>query len=711
MTIKPFDPNFIDPATVKSMPEGYYGAQFPSVSDFGPVTTADEYARIFTDAATGKSSFEQFCDGLSKSIQSAPNLQTFAKFSITPNQSGANLIEWPGIPAPLLTKIADDNFFPKAVIQQRIADVLRYSERSSHPWRPGWQVTLKDGAKTPTKAEKDRILEAEYFIANCAFGVKNARQRDSLGYRPFRNFLAAFVRDRFRYDFVTVYTDTDTRDQVQAFKVFPAERVRLATARGYNDDPEIFAVGLDDGFTVKQQFTRKQLFCAVQNERSDPDWSGYGYSEVEQCLRILQGLTDCWDTMADLFNKNAIPNGILMAEGMWGPRQLEIMSAIWSNLRKGVSKNQALPVMSLPKDGGLTVLDLHEMKDNAAYYAPWINMATSLYCVISAFPVDRLGYDTSGMGTTSTPDPAISSGTIVDNDDPGLPPLLSFIANTLNEYIIETRYPDLMFRFRGANPKEDAREYESRMQAATWGEARALSDLLSLEKLAQDPEQEAIMKYMELCPISPIQAAVYQNIITALIAGKNQVKAAEEKADGATMTNKIDPAKSEAHGGTSGIRRDSAAEKKKSMTPLYVCRYVDNAEDILNWARGQGVLNLLQPEDLHCTIAYSRAPVLWEKMDDAPEEINIPKGGTRIVDYLGDEGALVLKFSSANLTNRWLSLINNGASWDHEGFQPHITLSYNAGGLDVTAVVPYNGPILLGEEVFAPLDEDWANDK
>jgi hypothetical protein len=713
MTIKPFDPNFVDATTAKSLPDGYWPAQFPSVTTLGrgPVTSAAEYAQIFTDAASGKSSFEQFCEGMAKSLQSAPSLSNFSKLSILPNQYAEDLLNWPGIPPELLVKIVDDSIFPKVIIQQRVADVLRYSERSSHPWKPGFAIELRSGYTAPTDAQKAQIVEAESFISNCAYGVRSARERDSYGYRPFRNFLASVVRDRFRFDFVTVYTDTDTQDRVQAFKAFPADRIRLATPKGYKGNKNIFACGIDDGGTVVKEFTRKELFTVVQNERSDAEWGGYGYTEVEQALRIIQGFTDAIDTTSDLFNKNAIPNGILMAEGFWGPRQLEVLSSIWANLKKGVSKNQALPVMSLPKDGGLEVLNLKDMKENASYFAPYLNLAAGLYCAISNFPVDRLGYFTSGGNSDSTPDPALASGTIVDNDDPGLAPLLNYIANFINEYLIWTRWPDLQFTFRGASPREDSRAYEARVQASTWGEARALADLMPLKDLAKGQEQKEIMAYMELCPVSPIQAAVYQNIITALIAGKNQVKAAEEKADGATMTNKIDPARSETHGGTSGVRRDSAKEKKKSLSTLYVSRSVDNAEDILAWATEQGIPNLYKPEDVHVTIAFSRAPVSWDAMGDAPEELNVPKGGFRQLAYLGDKGALVLKFTSASLTARWNQMCLNGASWDYEGYVPHITLSLRAPGIDLTKITPYKGPILLGAEVFGPVDEDWATGK
>jgi len=706
----PFDPN-MDFESVKSVSN--YGAVFPSVSSLGvgPVTSAKQYADIFTQAIEGTSSFETFVTEMAKAIRQAPSMEKFAKLELMPQQYSDSLMSPPGIPFEMLTKISDDNLFVKPIIQGRIADILRYSEKSSHPWKPGWAIELKSGFTAPTEAQKKQIIDAENFISNCAYGDISVRQRDKLGYRPFRNFLAAFVRDRLRYDFVTVYTDMDTRDQVQAFKVFPAACVRLASPKGYKNDPEIFAVGLDNGYNISQTFTRKQLFTVVQNERSDPDWGGYGYSEAEQVLRVLQGFTDCFTLLCDTFNKNAVPNGILMAEGMWGPRQLEILTAIWQNLKKGVSKGHALPVMAMPKDGGLEILDLTKMKDNAEYFAPFLNLSAGLIAATYNFPVDRLGFHVNGTTAADTrPESDTASGTIIDNADPGLAPLLSLIADSISAYIIDSRWPELKFVFRGANPKEDAREYEARMKASTWGEARALSDLMPVAKLGEDEDQSEVLKYMDLCPTDPIVASVYQNIITALIASKTTEKATAEKPQGALMQNKTDPAKAETHGHTSGVRRDSAGEKKKSLTPLYICRYVVNSDEILSWAETQGLMNLYAPEDLHVTVAYSKTPVDWDMMGSAPDSVTIPSGGYRALDYFGPSNtSLVLKFASASLTNRWHTLLENGASFEHESYSPHITLSNSSPNIDLTQIVPFKGKIILGEEVFSTLDDDRNN--
>lgn len=147
---------------------------------------------------------------------------------------------------------------------------------------------------------------------------------------------------------------------------------------------------------------------------------------------------------------------------------------------------------------------------------------------------------------------------------------------------------------------------------------------------------------------------------------------------------------------------------------LYVSRPVVNAAEIIDWAKKQGFTTTLPAEDLHVTIAYSREPVDWMKVGNASEfgakdgKLLIPRGGPRLVEPLGDKGAVVLLFSSMDLNWRHESILSAGASWDHDGYQPHITITYEPGDVDLSKVEPYTGPIILGPEKFAEVDENWA---
>lgn len=139
--------------------------------------------------------------------------------------------------------------------------------------------------------------------------------------------------------------------------------------------------------------------------------------------------------------------------------------------------------------------------------------------------------------------------------------------------------------------------------------------------------------------------------------------------------------------------------------PLYVSRSVLNAAEIVAHYRKQGVPTTLPPDDLHVTVAFSRTPIDWMSVPEPWEgQLDLPAGGPRMNDTLGS--ARVLLFRSRELEWRNEMIRELGASWDHEAYHPHITITY---GELPESVQPWQGRIVLGPEVFAPVTEDWAD--
>lgn len=158
------------------------------------------------------------------------------------------------------------------------------------------------------------------------------------------------------------------------------------------------------------------------------------------------------------------------------------------------------------------------------------------------------------------------------------------------------------------------------------------------------------------------------------------------------------------------VTRLQAAANDAAPRTLYVRRDVLNADEIIKWAEGQGFTDIVP--DLHVTITYSRTPVDWMKMgdnwsDNGKGGLTIPAGGPRLMEAFGDNGeAKVLSFASSALSWRHEDMKRNGASSDREEYQPHVTISYAAGGPDLKSVEPFRGKIELGPEIFEELRED-----
>ena len=153
-----------------------------------------------------------------------------------------------------------------------------------------------------------------------------------------------------------------------------------------------------------------------------------------------------------------------------------------------------------------------------------------------------------------------------------------------------------------------------------------------------------------------------------------------------------------------GVQQQAADAAPRS---LYVRRDVLNGEEIVAWAKGQGIIEIRT--DLHVTIVHSRTPIDWIAAGNAGEwgaekdgKLTIPAGGPRVVEPLGDMTA-VLMFASSQLCWRHEEIVRAGASHDFDSFQPHISLS--KARVDLAEIEPYRGAIVLGPEIFEEVKE------
>jgi len=143
-------------------------------------------------------------------------------------------------------------------------------------------------------------------------------------------------------------------------------------------------------------------------------------------------------------------------------------------------------------------------------------------------------------------------------------------------------------------------------------------------------------------------------------------------------------------------------------TGVYVCRKVKNADELIAWAKEQGFKSIIVPEDLHVTVAAYSRKHFDPSFKDSFDSLRI-SGGKRTVEPLGKDGAVVLKFESKELSDRWQEFKDAGASWDYPEYQPHVTLTYS-NDVDISKVDGYKGSIELGPEIVEKINDSWSDD-
>lgn len=162
-------------------------------------------------------------------------------------------------------------------------------------------------------------------------------------------------------------------------------------------------------------------------------------------------------------------------------------------------------------------------------------------------------------------------------------------------------------------------------------------------------------------------------------------------------------------GGAAGRSWASIMVRKDTVGSLYVRRDVINAPEVVDWAKKQGFKTTLPAEEMHVTVAYSQEPVDWQAVGSASDYISLPPGSATGLASMGPQGVVaVLTLKSTELSDRWQQIIDAGASWDWGGYTPHISISWQAGGMDLAEVPPFPGQVLLGPEVFQSIKDNWS---
>lgn len=144
-----------------------------------------------------------------------------------------------------------------------------------------------------------------------------------------------------------------------------------------------------------------------------------------------------------------------------------------------------------------------------------------------------------------------------------------------------------------------------------------------------------------------------------------------------------------------------------SAKTLYVYRPLLNGSELHRWAATQGFRSALPKSELHVTVAFSRETFNWSDLQRRGGNLRIT-GGKREIEKLGD--AIVLRFTSRKLADRWQQICDAGASWDYPGYKPHVTISYIGAPQKISNIEPYDGVLVFGPERFDEVNEDANKD-
>ncbi len=241
-----------------------------------------------------------------------------------------------------------------------------------------------------------------------------------------------------------------------------------------------------------------------------------------------------------------------------------------------------------------------------------------------------------------------------------------------------------------------------------------LSDKEKAEVGKLEAETDQIHVRNATVPLPALETAIQNRLIEGGLYPGIEGALEEFEASGEEDDRQPDAGGNQPGSGGDDDEEDDDDQPVRDAAPrtLFVQRKLLNADAFIEWAKGQGFATTVPADELHVTVAFSRNPVDWIAVgqDWAGEPdgtLKVNPGGPRVVERLGPQGAVVLMFASSALSWRHEDIKRAGASWDWPEYQPHVTITFDAGDVDVDAVEPFQGELRFGPEIFEEVDDSF----
>lgn len=321
----------------------------------------------------------------------------------------------------------------------------------------------------------------------------------------------------------------------------------------------------------------------------------------------------------------------------------------------------------------------------------------------SGVPITKLlGESPGGMQSTGKGEQDDLHATVDALREAELAPALGILDEVLIRSALGTRPAEIYSEFGALAPEDETQASENEKRDAETVQIYANTNLIPKDALAK----AAANRLIESGRWPGLDKAIAES--TQELGELDDPEAGEPDAPQPADPEAVDRMEQR---GT--LTRDQALTLLADAAPrsLYVSRKLLNAAEFVAWAESQGIPAIEPADELHVTVAYSRRPVDWLKVEETWSnsdngEYTREAGGPRLVERLGDKGALVLLFSSSALSYRHMTIREqSGASHDFSEYQPHVTISYGVPpGFNLSAIEPYQGALRFGPEIFAEVE-------
>lgn len=366
----------------------------------------------------------------------------------------------------LLKQMSEVDPVVSAILVTRINQVSSFAKQSDIAEKSqnkplGFSIIHK--RKSPKKLTKGEIKfsqELEDVISNCGYTdrwTEEGQKRDR-----FRSFLRKVTRDRLTYDQINFELIKNRKGEVAEFWATDASTIRVTSPTERKKGVQYVQV-IDN--MVVTEYSKDDLAFSVANPRTDINVQGYGFSELEMLTAVVTSHLNTNTYNRKFFSQGLGIQGILNLVTKDGKIPSDVMEAFKMQFRAGatgVNNAWKTPITNADKMEWINL----KPSNRDMEYRVWIEYLIKVAAAVYQIDPAEINFNLSGSAGQKTNFESGQEARLKFSRDKGLKPLLETIADTINEYVVESYTDDFMFAFVGLDARDEKDIVSLRTQEA-----------------------------------------------------------------------------------------------------------------------------------------------------------------------------------------------------------------------------------------------------
>lgn len=397
-----------------------------------------------------------------------------------------------------------DIFIIRSVVNTRVEQVQNFLHFSLDEQKAGFTIKKKQSrfenkTKELTEEDKKKIEQIVDFL-------ENGGARDKWeSFDTFQDFGRKIVFDSLTLDQLAFEVTRDRGWNLSKFRAIDASLIRLLDS----NDPKLqsefekyrfkgylprFCMVWDNQI-VQNPVTKEhvifypwELGYGVRNKSTNIYKNGYGTSELETLVNIITYILWGFEYNGNFFSKGSQPKGFINVKNSnIDNTTLNEFRQAWTQTMRGVSNSHRTPIIN---GIDLEWVDL-QRNNRDMEFTEWVKFLLIITCSVYRIDPSELGFQFKDQAQIFGQDG--QKERLDHSKEKGLKPLLLFVQNIINHFIVSELDENFEFVFTGI-------EIEDEEKQVSLDKTKLESGMVSMEDMFKkysgrdfDPEKDTIL--------------------------------------------------------------------------------------------------------------------------------------------------------------------------------------------------------------------------